>query len=174
LKVLFHHPDRGKKASLSISRTPRSAICLDLVKKADVLVENMSPGTMDKLGLGSQELCALNPSLIYASISAFGHTGPYRDYPAFDPIAQAMGGMTAVNGFPDQPVRCGVSIADFTSGLFAALAIMAAITHRLKTGEGQVIDLSMQESIWQLTSIEYSSYPFLNGRNLACSNGIPP
>jgi CoA:oxalate CoA-transferase len=133
-----------------------------MVKKVDVLVENFSPGTMKKLGLDSDTMCKINPKLIYASISAYGQTGPLRDYPGFDPVAQAMGGMTAVTGFPDTPVRSAVSIADFTSGMFATLSIVSALYHRLQSGEGQTIDISMQASIWQLTSIEFAPYYFLN------------
>jgi len=158
--------NRGKKSITVDLKSDRGRkICTDLVKKVDVLVENFSPGTMDKLGLNSAEMCKINPKLIYASISAYGQTGPKRDYPGFDPVAQAMGGMTAVTGFPDIPTRCGVSIADFSSGFFNCLAIVAALFHRQKTGEGQVIDISMQESIWQLTSIEFSPYYFLQGEN---------
>jgi crotonobetainyl-CoA:carnitine CoA-transferase CaiB-like acyl-CoA transferase len=158
--------NRGKKSVTLNLQSPKGRnILKELAKKVDVLVENFSPGTMDKLGLGSKELCKLNPSLIYASISAYGQTGPLRDYPGFDPVAQAMGGMTAVSGFPDNPARCGVSIADFSSGFFTAFAIVSALFHRMKTGEGQTIDISMQESIWQLTSIEFAPYYFLNGEN---------
>ncbi len=158
--------NRGKKSVTMNLRTAKGReIIKELVKKVDVLVENFSPGTMDKLGLGSQELCKLNPALIYASISAYGQTGPLRDYPGFDPVAQAMGGMTAVTGFPDNPARCGVSIADFSSGFFTAYSILAALIHRMKTGEGQTIDIAMQESIWLLTSIEFAPYYFLNGVN---------
>ena len=156
--------NRGKKSitvDLKISKGPRD-YSARLVKKVDVLVENFISGTMEKLGLSSQEMCALNPKLIYASISAYGQTGPRRDYPGFDPVAQAMGGMTAVTGFPDRPTRTGVSIADFSSGFFTTLSIVAALLHRFKTGEGQTIDISMQDCIWQLTSIEYSPYYFLN------------
>jgi CoA:oxalate CoA-transferase len=154
--------NRGKQSlTIDLKSEKGRAIIKDLVKQVDVLVENFSPGTMDKLGLGSKEMCDLNPKLIYASISAYGQTGPYRDYPGFDPVSQAMGGMTAVTGFPEEPVRCGVSIADLSSGLFAATAIMAAIIHRMKTGEGQVIDISMQEAIWTLTSVEFAGYYFL-------------
>ena len=154
--------NRGKKSVTIDLRSEKGRnIIIELVKKVDVLVENFSPGTMDKLGLGSKEMCAINPSLIYASISAYGQTGPYRDYPGFDPVAQAMGGLTAVTGFPEQPVRTGVSIGDFGSGLFTATAILAAIIHKMNTGEGQVIDISMQESIWQMTSVEFSPYVFL-------------
>jgi crotonobetainyl-CoA:carnitine CoA-transferase CaiB-like acyl-CoA transferase len=120
---------------------------------------------MDKLGLSSQEMCKLNPKLIYASLSAYGQTGPLRDYPGFDPVAQAKGGMTAVNGFEDNPTRVGVSIGDFSSGFFTAFSIVAALFHRQRTGEGQTIDISMQDCIWQLTSIEYSPYYFLANQN---------
>jgi crotonobetainyl-CoA:carnitine CoA-transferase CaiB-like acyl-CoA transferase len=154
--------NRGKKSITMDLKTEKGKnICRELVKKVDVMLENFSPGTMDKLGLGSKEICKLNPKLIYASISAYGQTGPRRDYPGFDPVAQAMGGMISVTGFPDEPARCGVSIADFSSGFFTALAIVSALYHRLKTGEGQTIDISMQDCIWQLTSIEFSPYYFL-------------
>ena len=156
--------NRGKKSlTLDLKTGKGHDICRELAQKVDVLIENFSPGTMEKLGLSSQEICKLNPGLIFASISAYGQTGPRRDNPGFDPIAQAMGGMTAVTGTPEQPTRCGVSVADFSSGLFTALAIVSALFHRLKTGEGQIIDMSMQDCIWQLSSIEYSPYYFLNG-----------
>jgi CoA:oxalate CoA-transferase len=158
--------NRGKKSlTIDLKSEKGRNICKELVKKVDVLVENFSPGTMDKLGLGSQVMCELNPKLIYASLSAYGQTGPRRDYPGFDPVAQAMGGMTAVNGFEDNPTRVGVSIADFSSGFFTAFSIVAALLHRQKTGEGQTIDISMQDCIWQLTSIEFSPYYFLANQN---------
>jgi CoA:oxalate CoA-transferase len=157
--------NRGKKSITADLKSEKGRnICKELVKKVDVLVENFSPGTMDKLGLGKKEMCALNPNLIYASLSAYGQTGPRRDYPGFDPVAQAMGGMTAVTGFPDQPVRSGVSIADFSSGFFTTLSIVTALFHRQRSGESQTIDISMQDCIWQLTSVEYSPYYFLNGQ----------
>jgi CoA:oxalate CoA-transferase len=160
--------NRGKKSVTVNLRTKKGLnICKELVKKVDVMVENFSPGTMEKLGLDSKIICKLNPKLIYTSISAYGQTGPRRDYPGFDPVAQAMGGMTEVTGFPDNPVRCGVSMGDFSSGMFATMAIIGAILHRQKTGEGQVIDISMQDSIWQLTSIEFAPFYWLN-------NIIPP
>ena len=155
--------NRGKKSiTVDLKSEKGHHIIKELIKKVDVLVENFSPGTMDKLGLGSKEICRENPKLIYASISAYGQTGPRRDYPGFDPVAQAMGGMTSVTGFPDNPVRCAVSIADFSSGFFAAMSIIGALYHRLQTGEGQTIDISMQDCIWQLTSIEFAPYFFLN------------
>jgi CoA:oxalate CoA-transferase len=155
--------NRGKKSLTVDLKTEKGRnICKELAKKVDILVENFSPGTMAKLGLDSSVICKLNPKIIYASISAYGQTGPLRDYPGFDPVSQAMGGMIAVTGFPEQPVRSAVSIADFTSGMFATMSIVSALYHRMATGEGQVIDISMQDCIWQLTSIEFAPYYFLN------------
>jgi crotonobetainyl-CoA:carnitine CoA-transferase CaiB-like acyl-CoA transferase len=157
--------NRGKKSiTLNIASEKGRDIVKKLAEQVDVVIENFSPGTMDKLGLGYNELCKVNPKLIYASISGYGHTGPRRDEVSFDPVAQAMGGMTAVNGFPEQPIKCGVAIADFSTGLFTALAIVAAYVHMLMTGEGQLIDMSLQDCVWQLSSIEWSPYYFLEGR----------
>ena len=158
--------NRGKKSiTLNLQNSKGQEIIKQLVQRVDVLVENFSPGTMDKLALGSKELCALNPRLIYASISAYGQTGPRRDYPGFDPVAQAMGGLTSVSGQPDgPPTKCAVSIGDFGTGLYTAYAIMGALFHRQSTGEGQVIDMSLQDCIWMLTSIEFSPTYFIAGK----------
>jgi CoA:oxalate CoA-transferase len=157
--------NRGKKSiTFNLKSEKGREICRKLAKKVDVVVENFSPGTMDKLGLGSQELCKLNPKLIYASISAYGQTGPRRDDLGYDPVAQAMGGLTSVTGFPDTPTKCAVAIADFSAGLFTALSITAALMHRMKTGEGQTIDISLQDCVWLLTSIEFSPTYFLSGK----------
>jgi len=168
--------NRGKKSiTLNLKSVKGREICKKLVEKVDVLIENYSPGTMEKLGLGHEELCQQNPRLVYASISGFGHSGPYRDYVSYDPIAQAMGGMTSVTGFPDSPpIKCGVSIADFSTGLYTALAITAALNHRNNTGEGQWIDMSLQDCVWQFSSIEFSPPYFLNGKILPrLGNGHP-
>jgi CoA:oxalate CoA-transferase len=158
--------NRGKKSiTLDLKTTKGIEIVKQLIKKVDVLVENFSPGTMDKLGLGSKEMSALNPRLIYASISAYGQTGPRRNYPGFDPVAQAMGGLTSVSGHPDgPPTRCAVSVADFGTGLYTAYAIVGALYYRQQTGEGQVIDMSLQDCVWALTSIEFSPIYFITGR----------
>lgn len=161
----FINLNRGKSSiTLNLQTEQGKKILKELAQKADVLVENFSPGTMDKLGLNSEEICKLNPRLIYASLSAYGQTGPMRSYPGFDPVAQAMGGMTSVNGFKDQPTRCGISIADFSSGFFTAMSIVTALYHRLITGEGQTIDISMQDCIWLLTSMENAAFYFLNNQ----------
>jgi CoA:oxalate CoA-transferase len=157
--------NRGKKdITVNLKTEKGRDICRELARKVDVLVENFSPGTMDKLGLGSQELCTLNPKLIYASISAYGHTGPRRDDIGYDPVIQAMGGLTSVTGMPETPTKCAVAIADFSAGLFTALSIVAALMHRMKTDAGQVIDMSLQDCVWLLTSIEFSPHYFIDDR----------
>jgi CoA:oxalate CoA-transferase len=160
--------NRGKKSiTLNLKTDKGRKICRELAQKVDVLVENFSPGTMEKLGLGSKELCKLNPKLIFASISAYGQTGPRRNTVGYDPIIQAMGGMTGVTGFQNgPPIKCGVSVADFSGGLYTTIAILGALHHRQNTGEGQTIDISLQDCVWLLTSIEYAPPYFLNGRIL--------
>jgi CoA:oxalate CoA-transferase len=163
---LFIILNRGKKSVTLDLKNPKGIeIIKKLIQKIDVLVENFSPGTMDKLGLSSKVLCALNPRLIYASISAYGQTGPRRDYPGFDPVAQAMGGLTCVSGQPDgPPTKCAVSIADFGTGLYTAYAIVNALYYRERTGEGQVIDMALQDCVWMLTSMEFSPTYFIDGK----------
>jgi CoA:oxalate CoA-transferase len=158
--------NRGKKSiTLNIATEKGRDIVKQLIKKCDVLLENFSPGTMAKLGLGSKEMCALNPGLIYASLSAYGQTGPRSNYPGFDPVLQSMGGLTSVNGQPDgPPTKCAVSIGDFGTGLYTAYAILGALFYRQKTGRGQIIDMSIQDCVWMLTSIEFSPTYFIAGR----------
>jgi CoA:oxalate CoA-transferase len=158
--------NRGKKSvTLDIACEKGREIIYKLVKKCDVLLENFSPGTMDKLGFGSKEMCALNPRLIYASLSAYGQTGPKRNYPGFDPVLQAMSGLSSVNGQPDSPpTKCAVSIGDFGTGLYLAYAIMGALFYRERTGQGQVVDVSIQDCLWMLTSIEFSPTYFIKGK----------
>jgi CoA:oxalate CoA-transferase len=123
-----------------------------LVRKADVLVENFRPGTMDKLGLGYEELRACNPRLIYTAISGFGRTGPNSSRPAFDNTGQAVGGLWSMNGYPDRPpVRVGTIIGDLAASLYATIGTLAALRTAEHTGEGQVVDVSQQDSILTLT-----------------------
>ena len=153
-------------AFLGINRNKRS-IVLDLKKeegaavlrrmagRADVLVQNMRPGAMDRLGLGYEDLRRVNPALIYCTISGFGVTGPYRDRPGFDLVAQGMSGLMSLTGFPGgPPARNGVPITDLNAGLYAAYGVMCAYVYRLKTGHGQHVDTSLLEAgigytIWE-------------------------
>ncbi|MCL6478309.1 MAG: CoA transferase [Peptococcaceae bacterium] len=141
----FVSVNRNKKSvTLNLKSPDGIEIFRGMVKKADVLVENFRPGTMDKLGLGYQEISGINPSIIYASGSGFGQTGPYREKPAYDPIVQSLGGIMSVTGDPGgHPVRVGVSIGDLAAGLYLTQGILLALLYREKTGRGQHIDVAM-------------------------------
>ena len=158
--------NRGKRSiTLNLNSEKGRRICNQLVNKCDILVENFTPGVMESFGLGYEQLKEENPSLIYASISGFGHTGPYRSRVAYDTIIQAMGGMISVNGLPDSPpTKVGVGIADFMGGLFPAIAVLAALQHRSNTGRGQFIDMSMQDCIWAITAIQFLGYYVTTGQ----------
>ena len=119
---------------------------LKLIKKATVLVQNFRPGSLDRKGLGYEDLRALNPGLIYCSISGYGHTGPRRDLPGYDYIAQAESGMMSITGEIDgDPMPVGSPIEDVATGMFACISILAALRERERTGKGQHIDLSLFE-----------------------------
>ena len=122
-----------------------------LVATADVVVENFRPGVMERLGFGYEAMCAINPRIIYCAISGFGQTGPDAFKPAYDQIIQGLSGIMAVNGDERlNPLRCGFPVCDTVGGLNAAFAIMAALYHREHTGEGQMIDVALLDSIMPL------------------------
>jgi len=144
--LYFMSINRGKKSiSLNLKNPKGKEILLKLVKNVDVLVENFRPGTMEKLGIGWDILHKTNPKLIYAASSGFGHTGPYSNKPSYDILAQAMGGIMSITGWPEinKPTRVGMSIGDITASLFTAIGINAALYQRTFTGLGQKIDISM-------------------------------
>lgn len=119
-----------------------------LIASADVVTENYRKGTMDRLGIGYEEARKINPGIIYAELSGFGRTGPYADRAGFDLIAQGMSGLMSVTGAgPGQaPMKCGVPLTDITAGILAAMGVLGACIHRLKTGQGQRIDTSLFEA----------------------------
>ena len=137
--------NRGKKSMAMDLRKPEGRdLFLRLAAKVDVVMENFTPGTMDRLGIGWGALSKTNASLIMASTSGFGQTGPYRDRPALDIIVQAMGGVMSITGeLGGRPVRPGVSFGDVVAGLYTAIGILAALQERNKSGLGQHIDISM-------------------------------
>ena len=118
-----------------------------LAADADVVIENYRAGTMERLGLGYGEFSRMNPSLIYCSISGFGRTGPYSQRAGYDLIAQGMSGLMSITGLPDSPpVKVGVPMADLNAGMFATYGILAAYIHKLKTGQGQYVEVSLLEA----------------------------
>jgi len=141
----FQNLHRNKRAiALDLKQTDAVDILKRLVRDADVLVENYRPDVKYRLGIDYETMRAINPRLIYASISGFGETGPYRDRPGFDQIAQGMGGIMSVTGLPGQgPVRAGIPIADLCAGIFAAMGILVALLEREQSGEGQWVQSSL-------------------------------
>src|SRR5262245_50488610 len=141
----FASVNRGKESiALDLKADADRAIFEKLLAKADVIVENFRPGTMEKLGYGWDTLHKKFPKLIYASASGFGHTGPNSKDPAYDMVVQGMGGIMSITGNEGQPpARVGMSIGDVGAGLFTAVAVNAALVHRLKTGESTKVDIAM-------------------------------
>jgi crotonobetainyl-CoA:carnitine CoA-transferase CaiB-like acyl-CoA transferase len=141
--------NRNKKGIALDLKTPGGAKVLRrLIASADVLVENFGPGVMDRLGFGYAEISKGNPGLIYCSLSGFGRTGPYKHRRGFDLVAQAMSGIMSFTGEEPggPPVKCGAPLSDITAGILAAMGILAAYAHRLKTGEGQWVETSLFEA----------------------------
>lgn len=158
--------NRGKSGiTLDLGSQEGQSICRELARKCDVLVENFAPGIMDGFGLEYEKLRSENPRLVYASVSGFGHSGPYRSYLAFDTVIQAMGGLISVNGHPGSlPTKVGPAIADFTGGIYGVVSILAALQYRGMTGQGQYIDVSMQDCIWLNTAIQFLPVYLLTGQ----------
>ncbi len=141
----FMSVNRNKRSiTLDLKKPKAKEIFLEMVKEVDVVIENYQPGTMEKLGLGYDVLKEVNPEIIYAACSGFGHTGPYSHRPAYDVVVQAMGGIMSITGEKGgKPVRVGSSIGDITAGLFIVIGILSAMHYRQRTGIGQKIDVSM-------------------------------
>ncbi len=141
----FMSLNRGKESiALNLKNKDDKKIFEKILSKADILVENFKPGTLEKWGYGWKDVNKKYPKLIYASASGFGQTGPLKELPAYDMVVQGMGGLMSVTGHPDnEPTRVGTSIGDITAGLFTAIGINAALYDRQKTGKGAFIDVSM-------------------------------
>ena len=150
----FWSLNRGKESiALNLKDDTDRTLLLNMVRRADVLVENYRPGTLERLGLGYERLKAINPRLIYASVSGFGHTGPWNHKPAYDLIVQALSGLMSITGQPEgPPTKCGTSVGDITGGLFTVIGIASALYHRERTGVGIKVDVSMLDG--QLAILE--------------------
>jgi crotonobetainyl-CoA:carnitine CoA-transferase CaiB-like acyl-CoA transferase len=139
--------NRNKKSiTVDLSQAPGRALVRELATRADVLVENFRAGAMDRWEIGYSALSALNPGLVYCTITGYGQTGPYRDRPGYDNVIEAQGGVMSITGpsGPDgEPCKVGVAIVDITAGLYAALSILAALRHRDASGHGQYIDVAL-------------------------------
>ena len=135
--------------TLNLKHPKGRDVFLDLVARADVVLENFTPGTMDDLGIGPAVLQELNPRLVYASGSGFGRSGPYRDLPAMDLTVQAIAGIMSTTGFPDRPpVKAGPAVCDFFAGVHLYAGIVTALYQRERTGRGDIVEVTMQESVY--------------------------
>jgi crotonobetainyl-CoA:carnitine CoA-transferase CaiB-like acyl-CoA transferase len=160
----FTSANRGKlSVTLNLSKPEGQAIVRELAKVSDVLIENYKFGDLARYGLGYEDLKKINPRLIYCSVTGFGQTGPYREHPGYDFMIQGMGGMMSVTGEPDGapgggPQRAGVPVADIITGMYASIAICAAIAHRAETGIGQHLDLALLDSQIALLAYQNTNY----------------
>jgi crotonobetainyl-CoA:carnitine CoA-transferase CaiB-like acyl-CoA transferase len=160
----FTSANRGKKSiTLNISAPQGQAIARELARHSDVLLENYKYGDLARYGLGYDDLKATNPKLVYCSVTGFGQTGPYRERPGYDFMIQGMGGMMSVTGEPDSqpgggPQRAGVPIADIITGMYASIAICAALANRERTGRGQHLDLALLDSQIALLAYQNTNY----------------
>ncbi|MCU0940100.1 MAG: CoA transferase, partial [Burkholderiaceae bacterium] len=145
--------NRNKRGiALDLKKPQGRDVLLRMVRTADVLTENFRAGTLEKLGLGYDVLSAINPGLIYCAVSGYGRTGPFADKGGFDLIAQGFAGLMSITGEPGgPPLKPGNSVADINAGILAVTGILAAYAHKLKTGQGQVVDTSLMEAALQQT-----------------------
>jgi crotonobetainyl-CoA:carnitine CoA-transferase CaiB-like acyl-CoA transferase len=165
----FSSANRGKKSiTLNIAVAQGQALARELAAKSDVLIENYKYGDLARYGLGYEDLRTLNPRLVYCSVTGFGQSGPYRERPGYDFMIQGMGGMMSVTGEPDDapgggPQRAGVPIADIITGMYASIAICAALAHRERSGKGQHLDLALLDSQIALLAYQNTNY-FATGK----------
>jgi formyl-CoA transferase len=156
----FQNLHRNKRSITLDLKNPRGVEVLKrLVAKADVLVENYRPDVKHRLGIDYETLSKVNPRLVYGSISGFGQSGPYRDRPGYDQIAQGMGGLMSITGLPGQgPVRVGIPVADLTAGMFLAHGILAALLERERSGRGQWVHTSLLEAMIRMLDFQASRW----------------
>lgn len=144
----FARVNRGKESiALDLRDEADRHVLLELIKRADILVENFRPGVMDRLGLGWADLSVLNPRLVYCSVSGFGHTGPWSTRPAYDSVVQGLSGLMSITGTPESgPTKPGIPVSDLAGGVFGFGGIMAAIHQRHRTGFGDRVDVAMYDA----------------------------
>lgn len=162
VSMYFQNLNRNKRgAALDLKQEGGKKLFAELIKSADVLIENNRPGVMKRLGFGWEECKELNPRLVYASISGFGQYGPYSHRPGYDLIAQAMGGSMSITGWPGmEPTRAGMAIGDMFAGLNAGFAICASLLEREKSGKGNHIDVALVDSIFSGMEAKMMEYVY--------------
>jgi formyl-CoA transferase len=153
--------NRNKRGvTLNLKDEEGKKVFIEMVKKADVVLENYRPGTMEKLGLGYETLKEINPRIVYGCVSGFGHYGPYSKRAGYDIIGQAMGGLMSTTGWPGgQPTRTGTAMGDVLGGLSVTIGVLAAVINQIKTGEGQKVDVALVDSV--VSSLEIITQIYL-------------
>ncbi|MEI8034145.1 MAG: CaiB/BaiF CoA-transferase family protein [Betaproteobacteria bacterium] len=167
---------RNKKSlSLNLREPEGQAIVRELVREADIVVENFRPGALEKWNIGWEQLSKINPQLIMARLSGYGQDGPYRDRPGFGVVAEAMSGMRYVTGYPEQPpVRLGISIGDGIAALHAVIGVMMALHHRnANGGKGQVVDVALYESVFNMMESFIPEFDVLGYKRERAGNALP-
>src|SRR6266853_73890 len=176
----WYSQSRNKKSvTLNLKSERGQQIVRDLVKGADIVIENFRPGTLEKWKLGWEDLSRINPSLIMVRISGYGQTGPYRERPGFAAIAECMGGLRHVTGFQDRPpVRVGVSLGDTLASLYGTVGALVAMHHlKVNGGKGQFVDVALYESVFAIMESlvpEYTAFGHVRERTGASLPGISP
>ena len=162
----FQNLHRNKRSlTLNLKSEAGKAVFMKLAKTADVVVENYRPDVKHRLGVDYDAVKAVNPGIVYASISGFGQDGPYGNLPGFDQVAQGMGGLMSITGLPGQgPVRAGIPVADLSAGLFAALGVLTALVGRSQTGEGRWVRTSLLEA--QITMLDFQAERWLLSKDV--------
>ncbi len=159
----FMNMNRNKKG-ITLNLKKGKDVFLELVKKADILIENYRPGTMEKLGIGYEELKKVNPRLVYGCISGFGHYGPYSSRPGYDIVGQAMSGIMSVTGWPDgEATRAGAPVSDTVAGISLAAGVLGALHYAQRTGVGQKVDIALVDSLVSVMQIINQIY-LIGGR----------
>ena len=175
----WYSQSRNKKSvTLDLKHPKAQAIVRDLARQADIVIENFRPGTLERWGIGWDALSALNPRLIMVRVSGYGQTGPYKDRPGFAAIAESMGGLRHVTGYPDRPpVRAGVSIGDTLASLYGVIGALLALHHLKSGGPGQFIDVALYEAVFGVMESlipEYSALGHVRERSGSALPGIVP
>ncbi len=173
--LLFRTINRNKKSvTLDLAGPEGREVCRELVRGADVLLENFRPGTLERWGLDPKTLRADNPGLVVVRISGYGQTGPYRDRPGFGGVAEAVGGLRQLTGYPDlPPTRVGISLADSLAGLYAVIGALMALRRRDAGGGGDVVDVALYEGVYSLMESLVPDYDAFGVERERTGSGLP-
>ncbi|MFI7613851.1 CaiB/BaiF CoA transferase family protein [Nonomuraea terrae] len=177
--LLFRAMNRNKRSvTLDLRHPEGRTVALDLIRRSDVVLENFRPGTLERWGLDVERMREANPGVIVVRISGYGQSGPYRDRPGFGGVAEAVGGLRNLTGYPDRPpTRVGISLADSVAGLYAVIGALTALRRRSVTGRGDIVDVALYEAVYSLMESltpDYDAFAVEPERTGASLPGIAP